>query len=303
VPNAPNCLLSATHFDDAGGIFEGGNGKCLLKDKANKIVAEGTRIGRLYLLNGRAQLLRQERTNYVATPKLSWDQWHRCFGHISISALECLDWKNMVNGLSIDQSSIASKSCDACIQAKQAWKSYPQEAKHRSQTPGERVMSDVWGPAEKESIGKWKYYILFTDDCTRYVHVLSLKDKGQAFDHIKEHIAQIKRHYGRVPKWLRFDNGKELVNDKLRKLAMEEGIIIETSAPYSPSQNGVAERFNRTLLELARAMLISKDLPIFLWDEAVAHAAYLQNRAPTRALNGKTPYEAWHKSKPNVSHL
>ena len=138
-------------------------------------------------------------------------------------------------------------------------------------------MSDVWGPAGKESIGRWKYYISFTDDCTQYVHVLFLKDKGQAFDHIKEHITQIKRHFGKVPKWLWFDNGKELVNDKLKKLAVDEGIIIETSAPYSPSQNGVAERFNRTLLELARAMLISKNLPTFLWDEAVAHAAYLRN--------------------------
>ena len=90
---------------------------------------------------------------------------------------------------------------------------------------------------------------------------------------------------------------------KLRKIAAEEGIIIETSAPYSPSQNGVAERFNRTLLELARAMLLSKDLSIFSWDEAVAHAAYLQNQAPTWALNMKTPYKAWHESKPNVSHL
>ena len=60
----------------------------------------------------------------------------------------------MVDGLFIDQSSIASKSCDACIQAKQARKNYPQEAEHRSQTPGERVMSDVWGPAGKESIGR-----------------------------------------------------------------------------------------------------------------------------------------------------
>ena len=75
--------------------------------------------------------------------------------------------------------------------------------------------------------------------------------------------------------WLCFDNGKELVNDKLRKLAANEGIIIETLALYSPSQNGVAERFNQTLLELARAMLISKNLPTFLWDEVVAHAAYL----------------------------
>ena len=100
-----------------------------------------------------------------------------------------------------------------------------------------------------------------------------------------------------------FDNGKELVNDKLKKLAADEGIIIETSAPYSPFQNGVVKRFNWTLLELARAMLISSNLPTFLWDEAVAHAAYLQNRALTQALNGKTPYEAWHGAKPNVSHL
>ena len=80
-------------------------------------------------------------------------------------------------------------------------------------------MSDVWGPAGKESIGRWKYYISFTDDCTQYVHVLFLKDKGQAFDCIKECVVQIKCHCGKVLKWLHFDNGKELVNDKLKKLA------------------------------------------------------------------------------------
>ena len=76
VPSAPNCLLSAARFDDAGGKFEGGDGRCFLKNKTNNIIAEGTRIGRLYLLNGRAQLLGQERTNYAAAPKLPWDQWH-----------------------------------------------------------------------------------------------------------------------------------------------------------------------------------------------------------------------------------
>ena len=166
----------------------------------------------------------------------------------------------MVDGLFMDQSLITSKSCDACIQAKQARKSYPQEAEHQSQTPGERVMGDVWGLAGKESIGKWKYYISFTDDCIQYVHVLFLKDKGQAFDHIKECVTQIKHHFRKVPKWLPFDNGKELVNEKLKKLAADKGMIIETLAPYSLSQNGVA----RTLLELSRAMLISSNLPTFL---------------------------------------
>ena len=112
-----------------------------------------------------------DRDTFILTStsqKRTWDQWHRSFGHIAIPSLEHLNRENMVNGLAIDQSSIPSKSCDACIQAKQARKSYPQEAKNCSQTPGERVMSDVWGPAGKESIGKWKYYISFTDDCTRY---------------------------------------------------------------------------------------------------------------------------------------
>ena len=66
------------------------------------------------------------------------------------------------------------------------------------------------------------------------MHVLFLADKSQAFDRIKEQVAQIKRQFGKVPKYMCFDNGKELVNEKLGKFAVEEGIIIETSAPYSP---------------------------------------------------------------------
>ena len=277
-----------------------------MRDKTGKIVGRGNKINRLYLLDARAQLLGQERTNYTnTTQKQTWDQWHKSFGHIAIPSLKCLYQEEMVNRMAVDESSIPSKSCDACIQAKQAHWSFPQEAKNCSEEPGECIMGDVWRPAGKESIGKWKYYISFTDDCTCYVHVLFLKDKKQAFDCIKERIAQIKQQFRKVPKWLRFDNGKELVNDKLKKLTADEGITIETSAPYSPSQNGVAERFNRTLLELARAMLlvIGENMPQFLWDEAVSHAAYLQNQAPTRALQGKTPYEAWHKLTPTVAHL
>ena len=75
---------------------------------------------------------------------------------------------------------------------------------------------------------------------------------------------------------MHFDNGKELVNAEIQKWASEKGITIETTAPYSPSQNGITEWFNQTLLELTYAMLIAKQLPAFLWNKAVAHAVYLQ---------------------------
>jgi hypothetical protein len=93
------------------------------------------------------------------------------------------------------------------------------------------------------------------------------------------------------------------VNEKLEKWCKEKGIEIRLTAPYSPSQNGVAERMNRTLVELSCTMLTAKDLPEFLWEYAVMHAAYLRNRSYTKHLPKTTPYEGWNNVKPNVSHL
>ena len=86
----------------------------------------------------------------------------------------------------------------------------------------------------------------------------------------------------------------------MKKWAAEKGITIETTAPYLPSQNGVAERLNRTLLETARAMIIAKELPKFLWDEAIAHANYLCIQSPTRALKSQMLYEAECQSSSGI---
>jgi len=73
------------------------------------------------------------------------------------------------------------------------------------------------------------------------------------------------------------------------------------TTPYSPSQNGVAEWMNRTIVEPAQAMLCG--LPEFLWEYAINHSSYLRNGTYTKTLNNKTPYEMRFKIKPNVSHL
>ena len=78
---------------------------------------------------------------------------------------------------------------------------------------------------------------------------------------------------------------------------------VHMTTPHSPSQNGVAERMNRTLEELARAMRLAADLPVFLWEQAIAHAAYVRNRAYSSAVKTTTPYKRWHGHKPDISHL
>nr|GEZ64632.1 hypothetical protein [Tanacetum cinerariifolium] len=79
------------------------------------------------------------------------------------------------------------------------------------------------------------------------------------------------------------------------------GISHETSVARSPQQNGVAERRNHMLIEVARTMLIYAKASLFLWAEAVATECYTQNRSIIRLRHGKTPYEILHDKLPDLS--
>ena len=80
--------------------------------------------------------------------------------------------------------------------------------------------------------------------------ILFLRNKSDAASQIKEYVAKVKQKFSKAPTYMRIDNGKELLNDEIITFCRNKGITIETTAPYSPSQNSVAERFNRTLIEL-----------------------------------------------------
>lgn len=79
-----------------------------------------------------------------------------------------------------------------------------------------------------------------------------------------------------------------------------QGIQVEATTPYTPEQNGKAERDNRTIIESARSMLYAKRLPTQLWAEAVNTATYILNRTPTNRTQGITPYDIWTGNKPNL---
>ncbi len=104
-------------------------------------------------------------------------------------------------------------------------------------------------------------------------------------------------------KKIRCDNGGEFINDEFTTYLRAEGIELDTSAPKSSAQNGIAERVCRTVMERTRTVMIAARMPKFLWPEAVAHVIYLKNRLPTRALKDKTPDEVWTGQKPDVSNL
>ncbi|OMO61385.1 Integrase, catalytic core [Corchorus capsularis] len=115
--------------------------------------------------------------------------------------------------------------------------------------------------------------------------------------------AWIENQVGNKIKVLRSDNGTECTSDRFEEFLREAGIEHQLTATYTPQQNGVSERKNRTVMEMARRLLFEKQLPKKFWAEAVNTAVYLQNRLLTKAVEGKTPYEALFGKKPSVSHL
>jgi len=104
-------------------------------------------------------------------------------------------------------------------------------------------------------------------------------------------------------KTFQLDNGRKFVSKKFDNFLHECGIQRQTSAPYTPQQNGVAERANRTIMECAKNMIHAQGLDLEFWAEAVNTVIYIKNRCPTKPLKSKTPQEAWTDRKPNVSHL
>jgi hypothetical protein len=134
-----------------------------------------------------------------------------------------------------------------------------------------------------------------------YIYSLSGKSSADVLQQFKEYHAEVENQLGKKIKRLRTDDGKEFVKVMGQHLKTC-GIIHETTAPYTPEQNGVAERANRTIVERVKAIIAEAKLDRKLWMELASAVVYLKNRSPFSAVP-TTPYEMWYGEKPNLSHL
>jgi gag-polypeptide of LTR copia-type/Integrase core domain/GAG-pre-integrase domain len=308
IPKNNNNLIALGKWDKDGRKFKGENGILTLYATNGVPVAQGSKVG-----NNLYKMKVAIRDTKVSTPKAiqikphifslngttqNWETWHRRFGHTSYSRLQYMLDNDLVHGFTVDTKS-PKPDCVACTESKQTIKPFSKKSEHKSQ-PGELTHIDLWGKYAVTSINGNNYYILFVDDAERFSTTDFLKQKSEATQKVQEYITYLKTH-GKKPRAIRIDRGKEFVNDELQSWCRQNGIEIQMTAPYSPPQNGIAERMNRTLVEPARAMI--RGLPEFLWEYAVAHASYIRNRCYTKALENKTPYEIRFKQKPNISHL
>lgn len=145
--------------------------------------------------------------------------------------------------------------------------------------------------------------MLFKDEYSNYRHIYCSKTKDETYDCIRKCVAKIRGDTGAQVRCLVSDCGSELISKRTQEYLIQNKISQELSAPFTPQQNGLIERDNRTVMEGARAMLFHRQLPEKLWGEAVNTMVYILNRSINRITGYKTPYEKYFKAVPNVSHL
>jgi hypothetical protein len=162
---------------------------------------------------------------------------------------------------------------------------------------------DLFGPIAYLSIGGSKYGLVIVDDFSRFTWVFFLQDKSETQGNLKRFLKRAQNEFELKVKNIRSDNGSEFKNLQVKEFLEEEGINHEFSAPHTPRQNGVVERKNMMLIDMARTMLGEYKTPERFWSEAVNTACHAINWLYQHRLLKKTSYELLTGNKPNVSYF
>jgi transposase InsO family protein len=229
----------------------------------------------------------------TAGQNLSATTWHRRMGHLGFDNL--IKLKQCAIGVNFEDK--LSSLCKDCVMANMTRRPRKSQTSSLSSEPFELVHMDVWGPSPTPSLGGFHYYLGIVDDFTRSYEVFPMKKKDDVERCFREYQNRVKTLFKKNVKRVRSDGGGEF------KFLSKDGLLWEPSTPYSPEQNGVAERLNRTVMAKVRAILVDSGLPHTLWAYFAHMAAYLTNRSPSSALNGMTPYQKLRGVAPDLSHL
>ncbi|KAK1406643.1 hypothetical protein QVD17_42133 [Tagetes erecta] len=237
------------------------------------------------------ELVRDKRQAMMTT----LSTWHKRLGHPSNSKLQHVDFlKNYPKN--------SKDFCDSCIKAKFTRLPFPVSTT-KTYDCFDLLHCDIWGKYRTPSITRANYFLTIVDDFSRATWVYLLKHKHEASTCIVRFHKMVQVQFEKNIKRIRCDNGGEFISNHMLEFYAKEGIVLETTCPHTPQQNGVVERKHRHLLETARALKFEANLPTKFWGECILTATHVINRLPSDVIGNKTPYEVLHNLKPDYDHM
>src|SRR3954468_23068268 len=229
--------------------------------------------------------------------------WHRRLAHVNMRTLQSLHEGGHILGLKDNVSFAKDRVCRACVEGKMHDSPHKRKTIVSSKRILELLHVYLFGPPSHASLGGKKYCLVIVDDYSRYTWVYFFMLKSETQQTVIDFANEVQRQHNVPILAIRSDNGSEFKNNTLNEFLSEEGIRHQYSAAYTPQQNGVAERKNRTLMDMERSMLAEFKSPYNFGAEAISTAFHSSNRLYLRKILDKTPYEILTGNKPNIAYF
>lgn len=305
IPEAAANLFSVRQATSNGAKVAFSPSSCVISHSGSTLAVATTMHGLYCMKADSPSLPAMPETAMLAASKESAQLWHRRYAHLGYGNLAKLVKGNMVTGINIKPDEFMAQLeqlCEPCVLAKQHRGPFPSSTNAAATQPLQLIHMDVCGPLPVQSLGGSKYFATFLDDCTGLAVVKPVAHKSDVPQVVRDVLAAMENQTGLKTKAIRTDRGGEYMSNTLQSFLASKGILHQKTAPYTPEQNGAAERLNRTLMERVRAMLADSSLPASLWAEALATATLLRNCSPSQHRS-LTPWELFYGSKPDVTHF
>ena len=302
VPKLVNNLFSVTAATLKGHKVTFKGKQCFFH-RDGKLIATGHRINDLWYIHSASANTCAVLNDSQDVAKLML--WHQRLGHVHEKRLKTAVNKQLIVGVDTvgcNSSATELPFCEACVEGKQTRKPFHGLTDVQTTQTLQLIHSDVCGPMSVGSLGNNRYFVTFTDDYSRFCYVYFLKHKSEVFEKFKEFHAEVTNFNDKRIKTLRTDNGGEYTSVEFEQYLKNNGIRHEVTTPFSPQQNGVSERLNRTLQEMGLSQIVHAGLSKHFWADSIATACYVRNRLPVCPTH-VSPYQRWYGKKPNVKHM
>ncbi|CAN0925281.1 Retrovirus-related Pol polyprotein from transposon TNT 1-94 [Linum grandiflorum] len=222
--------------------------------------------------------------------------WHQRIAHPHLDVL-----RRMISTFKLPvTSNKLPPVCEPCQLGKSRRLPFP-SIHSNSSKPFDLVYSDVWGPAPCLSLNGYRYFLVFVDDCTKFIWIYFLTQKSEVLEFVRRFHSMIRTQFGVNIKQFQSDWGGEF--RPVSRFLADNGVHQRLSCPHTPQQNGAVERRNRIIIEKGLALLAQSALPQFFWEHAFKTATYLHNRTPTHVLAFSSPFHRLYNNPPDYSSL
>jgi transposase InsO family protein len=227
--------------------------------------------------------------------------WHKRIGHMHFDNLVKVSKREAVREMPqiMKPTNTLCKHCQQGKQTKTKFKS----KEYSTTKPLEIVHTDLVGPTTTKGLKGEIYFMLLVDDYTRMIVACFLKNKSEAFENFKIYKEMVENEIDSGIKCLRSDNGGEFNSKEFIDYCCNHGIKRQFSTARTAQHNGVVERENETVQEMARTMIMDSKLTDMFWTQAMYTTAHIQNKVLLRNNTDKTLYELWKGRPTNVKHF